>query len=100
MLMFIVCCFIYFFWESTSARLKMSSERWIEFARTAFAVDPRIALSLASRFPTVSSLKAEVTQLVQVWSSWPIFFSGLLLILFLTFCTHTYKVSRMANKSI
>ncbi|RVW21369.1 Phosphatidylinositol 4-kinase alpha 1 [Vitis vinifera] len=52
--------------SSSSSRLKISSEKWIEFARTAFSVDPRIALSLASRFPTVPSLKAEVTQLVQL----------------------------------
>ncbi|KAG8368260.1 hypothetical protein BUALT_Bualt15G0026800 [Buddleja alternifolia] len=50
--------------ESTS-RLKISSEKWIEFARTAFAVDPRIALSLAARFPANSALKTEITQLVQ-----------------------------------
>ncbi|KAL5974827.1 Phosphatidylinositol 4-kinase alpha 1 [Asimina triloba] len=52
--------------EVTSTRPKISSEKWIEYARTAFAVDPRIALSVSSRFPTVSSLKAEVTNLVQL----------------------------------
>ncbi|KAK9691100.1 hypothetical protein RND81_09G176000 [Saponaria officinalis] len=46
-------------------RPKISSEKWIEYARTAFSVDPRIALSLASRFPTNTSLKSEMTQLVQ-----------------------------------
>ncbi|KAJ4961690.1 hypothetical protein NE237_021600 [Protea cynaroides] len=51
--------------DNTTSRPKISSEKWIEYTRTAFSVDPRIALSLASRFPTVSSLKAEVTQLVQ-----------------------------------
>ncbi|KAL8556015.1 hypothetical protein ACS0TY_003722 [Phlomoides rotata] len=50
--------------ESTS-RLKISSDKWIEFSRTAFSVDPRIALSLAARFPANSTLKAETTQLVQ-----------------------------------
>ncbi|XP_048230508.1 phosphatidylinositol 4-kinase alpha 1 [Ricinus communis] len=50
--------------ESTS-RPKISSEKWIEYARIAFAVDPRIAMSLVSRFPTNVSLKAEVTHLVQ-----------------------------------
>ncbi|KAE9609477.1 hypothetical protein Lal_00020517 [Lupinus albus] len=50
--------------ESVS-RPKYSSDKWVEFARTAFAVDPRIALSLASRFPTNAFLKTEVTQLVQ-----------------------------------
>ncbi|RXH88260.1 hypothetical protein DVH24_042331 [Malus domestica] len=51
--------------ESASSRQKISSDKWIEHARTAFAVDPRIALSLASRFPTNTFLKAEVAQLVQ-----------------------------------
>ncbi|KAL2513533.1 Phosphatidylinositol 4-kinase alpha 1 [Forsythia ovata] len=51
--------------KENSSRLKINSEKWIEFARTAFSVDPRIALSLAARFPTNSALKAEVTQLVQ-----------------------------------
>ncbi|GLT98070.1 hypothetical protein SLE2022_155940 [Rubroshorea leprosula] len=50
--------------ESVSSRPKISSEKWIEYSRTAFAVDPRISLSLASRFPTNSYLKAELTQLV------------------------------------
>ncbi|KAG5247748.1 phosphatidylinositol kinase family protein [Salix suchowensis] len=44
---------------------KISSEKWIEYARTAFSVDPRIALCLVLRFPTNTNLKAEVTQLVQ-----------------------------------
>ncbi|XP_073045657.1 phosphatidylinositol 4-kinase alpha 1-like [Primulina eburnea] len=50
--------------ENTS-RVKFSSEKWTEFARTAFSVDPRIALSLAARFPSVAALKTETTQLVQ-----------------------------------
>lgn len=51
--------------ESVSSRPRISSEKVVEYARTAFQVDPRIALSLASRFPANASLKAEVTQLVQ-----------------------------------
>ncbi|KAF7810902.1 phosphatidylinositol 4-kinase alpha 1 [Senna tora] len=51
--------------KESISRPKISSDKWIEHARTAFSVDPRIALSLASRFPTNASLKAEVTQLVQ-----------------------------------
>ncbi|KAD4179153.1 hypothetical protein E3N88_27744 [Mikania micrantha] len=51
--------------ESTSYRPKNNSEKWIEYARTAFAIDPRIAFSLGARFPTNSLLKAELTQLVQ-----------------------------------
>lgn len=50
--------------ESTS-RLKVSSEKWVEYARTAFSVDPRIALSLAARFPANGVLKSEVALLVQ-----------------------------------
>ena len=53
--------------ESTSSRTKISSDKWVEYARTAFSVDPRIALSLASRFLTNTFLKAEVTHLVQVF---------------------------------
>lgn len=53
-------------YRESSSRPKISSDKWIEHARTAFSVDPRIALSLASRFPTNAALKAEVTQLVQV----------------------------------
>ncbi|XP_058075440.1 phosphatidylinositol 4-kinase alpha 1 isoform X2 [Magnolia sinica] len=52
--------------ENTSSRPKINSEKWIEYGRTAFSVDPRIALSLSSIFPTISSLRAEVTQLVQL----------------------------------
>ncbi|XP_068668107.1 phosphatidylinositol 4-kinase alpha 1-like isoform X2 [Aristolochia californica] len=51
--------------ELTGSRLKINSEKWIDYVRTAFSVDPRIALSLATRFPAVPALKAEVTQLVQ-----------------------------------
>ncbi|KAL2650963.1 hypothetical protein R1flu_019091 [Riccia fluitans] len=51
--------------ESSSPRMKVTSDQWIEFARTAWSMDPRIALSLVMRFPTVSNLKAEVTSLVQ-----------------------------------
>nr|XP_043627333.1 phosphatidylinositol 4-kinase alpha 1-like isoform X2 [Erigeron canadensis] len=51
--------------DSTSSRLKINSEKWTEFARTAFAVDPRIAFSLGARFPTNLSLKSELIQLVQ-----------------------------------
>ncbi|XAR72828.1 1-phosphatidylinositol 4-kinase [Bertholletia excelsa] len=51
--------------DVTSSRPKIPSEKWVEYARTAFSVDPQIALSLASRFPTNTFLKAEMTQLVQ-----------------------------------
>lgn len=64
----IICMLIHR--ESTSSRSKISSDKWIEHVRTAFAVDPRIALSLTSRFPTNSTVTAEVTQLVQVIFLW------------------------------
>ncbi|XP_021731625.1 LOW QUALITY PROTEIN: phosphatidylinositol 4-kinase alpha 1-like [Chenopodium quinoa] len=48
-----------------TTRPKISSEKWVEYARTAFSVDPQIALSLASRFPANLSLKAEISHLVQ-----------------------------------
>lgn len=51
--------------KESSSRLKMNSDKWAEFARTAFTVDPRISLSLGARFPANSSLKSEITQLVQ-----------------------------------
>ncbi|KAF2608454.1 hypothetical protein F2Q68_00043396 [Brassica cretica] len=51
--------------DSPYSRLKISSEKWTEHAKTAFSVDPRIALSLASRFPANAAVKSEVTQLVQ-----------------------------------
>ncbi|XP_030524992.1 phosphatidylinositol 4-kinase alpha 1 isoform X4 [Rhodamnia argentea] len=51
--------------KESGFRLKISSDRWIEYARTAFSVDPRIALSLVSRFRTNPHMKAEVTQLIQ-----------------------------------
>lgn len=45
---------------------KIGSDKWVEHVRAAFSVDPRIAFSLTSRFPTNSSLISEVTQLVQM----------------------------------
>ncbi|KAJ3672896.1 hypothetical protein LUZ60_006270 [Juncus effusus] len=52
--------------ESTTFRSnKITADKWIEHARTAFSVDPRIAFSLSSRFPTNSVLASEITQLVQ-----------------------------------
>ncbi|KAL4194748.1 hypothetical protein AMTRI_Chr05g70010 [Amborella trichopoda] len=52
--------------DGTSSRSKISSEKWIEYVRTAFSVDPRIALSMCTRFPAVAPVKAEVTHLVQL----------------------------------
>ncbi|KAK4405252.1 Phosphatidylinositol 4-kinase alpha 1 [Sesamum angolense] len=42
-----------------SSRLKVSSDKWVEVARTAFSVDPRIALSMVSRFPASAPLKTQ-----------------------------------------
>lgn len=53
--------------ESTISKARTSLEKNpAEHARTAFAVDPRIAFSLGARFPTNTDLKTELTQLVQV----------------------------------
>lgn len=51
--------------ESSVSRSKISSERWVEYVRTSFAVDPRIAISLVARFPSLPSIRAEVSSLVQ-----------------------------------
>lgn len=51
--------------KDSTVRPKTSSDKWMEYARTSFAVDPCIALSLVSRYPANTSLKAEITQLVQ-----------------------------------
>ncbi|XP_042443658.1 phosphatidylinositol 4-kinase alpha 1-like [Zingiber officinale] len=47
------------------SRTQIGSDKWIEHVRTAFAVDPRIALCLTLRFPANSHIASEVTQLVQ-----------------------------------
>ncbi|XP_078444700.1 phosphatidylinositol 3- and 4-kinase family protein [Wolffia australiana] len=49
-----------------SSRSKISSEKWIEYVRTAFSVDPRIAISLTARFPTVTAVASEVANLVHI----------------------------------
>uniref|UniRef100_A0A0D3FN50 1-phosphatidylinositol 4-kinase n=1 Tax=Oryza barthii TaxID=65489 RepID=A0A0D3FN50_9ORYZ len=51
--------------DAATFRGKISSDKWIDHARTAFAVDPRIAFSMIMRFPTNSALSSEITQLVQ-----------------------------------
>lgn len=77
------------FARESAPRPKISSEKWIEYVRTAFSVDPRIAFSLASRFPAISSVKAEVTQLVQVCII--IFVSGLMIGCFCMFHLIAWK---------
>ncbi|KAJ4791345.1 Phosphatidylinositol 4-kinase [Rhynchospora pubera] len=44
---------------------KITSEKWVEHVRTAFSIDPRIALALSARFPTNATIVSEVSQLVQ-----------------------------------
>ncbi|GJM96371.1 hypothetical protein PR202_ga13198 [Eleusine coracana subsp. coracana] len=51
--------------DAATFRGKISSDKWVDHARTAFAVDPRIALSMTLRFPTNAALQSEITQLVQ-----------------------------------
>ncbi|KAM3310755.1 hypothetical protein ACQJBY_031427 [Aegilops geniculata] len=51
--------------DTSTFRGKISSDKWIDHCRTAFAVDPRIALSMPMRFPTNAALQSEITQLVQ-----------------------------------
>jgi len=53
--------------DTATFRGKISSDKWIDHVRTAFAVDPRIALSMPLRFPTNATMQSEITQLVQVW---------------------------------
>ncbi|KAI7985134.1 Phosphatidylinositol 4-kinase alpha 1 [Camellia lanceoleosa] len=48
-------------WAQPVNSKENTSEKWIEYARIAFSVDPQIALSLASRFPTNTFLKAKMT---------------------------------------
>jgi hypothetical protein len=58
--------------DTTTFRGKISSDKWIDHVRTAFAVDPRIALAMPLRFPTNTTMQSEITQLVQVWFFFPI----------------------------
>ena len=45
---------------------KTVSERLGNYVKTAWTVDPRIALALVARFPGSAALRAEVSNLVQV----------------------------------
>lgn len=68
--------------DTTTFRGKISSDKWIDHVRTAFAVDPRIALSMPLRFPTNATMQSEITQLVQVCFFFPIAsFSNIILLL-------------------
>ncbi|CAM6104386.1 unnamed protein product [Calypogeia fissa] len=52
--------------KELAPRARVSADQWSEYAKTAWSVDPRIALSLVARFPAIATLKTEVTSLVQV----------------------------------
>lgn len=47
-------------------RFKPNSESWGVHVKTAWAVDPRIALALVARFPGALSVRTEVASMVQV----------------------------------
>ncbi|CAH9124376.1 unnamed protein product [Cuscuta epithymum] len=51
--------------KESTLRPKISSEKMVEYTKTAFSVEPRIAFGLASRFPNNNALRGELTQLVQ-----------------------------------
>ncbi|KAH9576425.1 hypothetical protein CY35_01G160200 [Sphagnum magellanicum] len=51
--------------EHMVTRFRPGHERWGNHVRTAWAVDPKIALALVARFPGVASLKSEVSSMVQ-----------------------------------
>lgn len=51
--------------EDMQLRFKPSSESWGVHVKTAWAVDPRIALALVARFPGALSVRTEVASLVQ-----------------------------------
>ena len=73
--------------DTTTFRGKISSDKWIDHVRTAFAVDPRIALSMPLRFPTNATMQSEITQLVQVWFFPIATFSNIILLLGFFFFT-------------
>jgi len=51
--------------KENTIRSKINPEKWTEYVRTAFDVDPRIALSMSFRFPTISVVTSEIVHLVQ-----------------------------------
>lgn len=48
-------------------RFKSNSESWEVHVKTAWAVDPHIALALVARFPGVHAIRTEVASMVQVF---------------------------------
>ncbi|KAH8969995.1 hypothetical protein BDL97_02G062700 [Sphagnum fallax] len=49
----------------TVPHLQQESEQWGPHVKTAWSVDPQIALALVARFPSATTLKAEVASMVQ-----------------------------------
>jgi len=79
--------------DTTTFRGKISSDKWIDHVRTAFAVDPRIALSMPLRFPTNATMQSEITQLVQVWFFPIANFSNIISLLgFFFFTSYLYNI--------
>jgi len=54
------------FRDNMQLRFKSNSESWEVHVKTAWAVDPRIALALVARFPGAHAIRTEVTSMVQV----------------------------------
>lgn len=52
--------------DDLQLRYKFGAESWGIHVRTAWAVDPRIALALVARFPGESTVRTEVAAMVQV----------------------------------
>lgn len=50
----------------TVPHLQQESEQWGTHVKTAWSLDPQIALALVARFPSATTLKAEVASMVQV----------------------------------
>lgn len=62
--------------DDMQLRFKPNSASWEVLVKTAWAVDPRIALALVARFPGALSVRTQVASMVQVclyshfhWSS-------------------------------
>lgn len=85
--------------DTTTFRGKISSDKWIDHARTAFSVDPRIALSMTLRFPANAALQSETTQLVQVCYSllW-LLLVQVLFVFLLTSCSMSSSYTECVSK--
>lgn len=59
----------FLFFRETLTRWRVGGDQWVEYVKTAWSTDPRIAMGLVARFPGVNMLRAEVSSLVQVCCS-------------------------------